>query len=252
MATEPRTLVLIVYAPALVADDGRPTAVVHAMERALPGLRLEWTISDQGQFLPLPERGAWSIRDGMEGDLPLLCNGDERHLVTLTAYECSASASPGGQAQFEVHAELPMDSVGIAVAVDVLEGLAEGARAFWGRVLPNGVASTVAEQFRHSAEAAHVPPLGLPLLELPSRLHSPEIPHYLGWLNYWSAGAARTIGFPDPARDADLLTRARRTATGGWIVPLTEAPLDLDQPAHVEALVRTYQRFPAIGGRSPS
>jgi hypothetical protein len=78
----------------------------------------------------------------------------------------------------------------------------------------------------------------------------PEIPHYLGWLNYWSAASARTIGFPDPARDAELLTRARRTESGGWVVQLTDAPLDLDNPAHLDALKRAYDRFPAIGGRA--
>lgn len=55
---------------------------------------------------------------------------------------------------------------------------------------------------------------------------------------------------PDPARDANLLSRSRRTATGGWIVRLTDAPLDLDNPAHLDALMRAYERFPAIGGRS--
>ncbi len=43
---------IIVYAPALVGVDNRPLAVVRAMERAFPGLRLEWTISDEGQFIP--------------------------------------------------------------------------------------------------------------------------------------------------------------------------------------------------------
>ncbi len=57
-------------------------------------------------------------------------------------------------------------------------------------------------------------------------------------------------GFPDPARDAELLSRARRTATGGWVVQLTDAPLDLDNPAHLNALKRAYVRFPEIGGRS--
>ncbi|KFE66321.1 hypothetical protein DB31_0794 [Hyalangium minutum] len=55
--------------------------------------------------------------------------------------------------------------------------------------------------------------------------------------------------FPDPARDAELLTRARRTPSGGWVVQLTDAPLDLDNPAHLDALKRAYERFPAIGGR---
>ena len=65
-----------------------------------------------------------------------------------------------------------------------------------------------------------------------------------------SAAAAEAIGFPDPARDAELLSRSRRTATGGWVVQLTEAPLDLDNPAHLDALKRTYERFPEIGGRA--
>ncbi|ATB30756.1 hypothetical protein MEBOL_004218 [Melittangium boletus DSM 14713] len=143
-----------------------------------------------------------------------------------------------------------MDTRGVAAAVDVLEAVGEGARAFWGHVDPEEVAVTVSEQFRHPGNAPHIPPKGLPSLNLPWELSEPEIPHYLGWLNYWSAAAARAIGFPDPARDAELLSRARRTATGGWVVRLTDAPLDLDNPAHLDALKRAYARFPEIGGRS--
>ncbi len=81
-------------------------------------------------------------------------------------------------------------------------------------------------------------------------MRSPEIPHHLGWLNYWSPAAAEAIGFPDPARDVELLSRARRTPSGGWVVPLTDAPLDLDNPTHLDALKRAYERFPEIGGRT--
>ncbi len=93
-------------------------------------------------------------------------------------------------------------------------------------------------------------PGGCPRSSSPTHIRSPEIPHHLGWLNYWSAAAAEAIGFPDPARDAELLSRSRRTATGGWVVQLTDAPLDLDNPAHLDALKRAYERFPEIGGRS--
>ncbi|WP_343211122.1 DUF5953 family protein [Archangium violaceum] len=37
-------------------------------------------------------------------------------------------------------------------------------------------------------------------------------------LNDCSAAAARATGFPDPVLDAELLSRAWRTATGGWVV----------------------------------
>jgi hypothetical protein len=43
--------------------------------------------------------------------------------------------------------------------------------------------------------------------------------------------------------------RRRRTARG-WVVRLTDAPLDLDNPAHLDALLRAYERFPEIGWRS--
>jgi hypothetical protein len=253
MSAMPRSLIFIAYAPALVSDDSRPLAVVHGMERALPGLRLAWRVSDKGQPIPLSQRDAWVVRGRPDGPgLPLLCNGDESHPVTVSGWERPAGISPGGQPQFEVHAELPLDAAGLTAAADVLEAVAEHARAFWGRVAPDGMASVMARQVRHPSDEQHVPPRGLPTLKLTEDLRSPEIPHHLGWLNYWSAATAQAIGFPDPARDADLLSRARRTATGGWLVRLTDAPLELNNPSHMDALLRTYARFPEIGGRSVS
>jgi hypothetical protein len=224
--------------------------IVHEMERTFPGLHLGWMISEEGQRIPLLDRDALVARERKDGGFPLLRNGDDTFRVTLTGWERPAGSSPGGHAQFEVHADLPLDASGIAAAADVLEAVGEGARAFWGHMDPEGVAVTVSEQFRHPGDEPHVPPKGLPSLKLPWELSAPEIPHYLGWLNYWSDAAARAIGFPDPARDAELLSRSRRTATGGWVVRLTDGPLDLDNPAHLDALKRAYERFPEIGGRS--
>lgn len=249
--TKQRTLIHIVFAPALVGNDGRTLAVVHGIERAHSGVRLEWKLSEAGRPVALPQRDGWLAEAAERGEFPLLCNGDESYPVTVYGLRTSGRQAPGGQPLLDIHAELPLDEASIAAAADTLEGVAEGARAFWGRVLPDGVAPVVAKQFRHSMEQPHVPPLGLPALKLPKHIHSPEIPHYLGWLNYWSAATAQAIGFPDPARDAALLSGARRTATGGWVVRLTEAPLDLDNPLHLETLLRAYERFPEIGGRVP-
>ena len=137
-----------------------------------------------------------------------------------------------------------------AAASSVLEGVAEGARAFWGHASPKGFGSEVAQQMRSSVHGPERSPRGLPMLPPPEKIRLPEIPHFVGWLNYWSAAAAEAIRFPDPARDGELLTRARRTASGGWVVQVTDAPLDLDNPAHLDALKRAYERFPEIGGRS--
>jgi Family of unknown function (DUF5953) len=136
-----------------------------------------------------------------------------------------------------------------AAAADVLESAGEAAGSYWAHVIPDNVASAIWDQTSHVVGGPSKTPRGLPMLKRPHELRSADIPRRLGWLNYWSAAAAQVIGFPDPARDAELLSRSRRTATGGWVVRLTETPLDLDNPAHLETLIRTYERFPEIGGR---
>jgi len=249
MTTQNR-LVLTVYAPALVGDDKRTLAAVHGMEKALPGLRLEWRVTGGRRLAALPQRDGWLVEKIKDGGFPLVCNGDESYPVTVMGRGSSGLFSPGGQALFEVHAKLPLDAAVIAAAAEMLERVAEGTRAFWGRATPHDAAVDIAYQTAPTLEGPPSPRRGLPALKLFEHIRSPEIPYYLGWLNYWSAASARAIGFPDPARDAELLSRARRTATGGWVVRLTDAPLDLDNPAHLDALKRAYERFPEIGGRS--
>jgi len=248
--TTQSTLGIIVYAPALLAKDGRTLAVVHGMERTFPGLRLEWKVSDDGHPIALPQRDAWLAEGTQDGGFPLVCNGDESFPVMVYGLQTPARQAPGGQPLLDVHAELPLDAAVIAAAADVLGGVAEGARAFWGHATPSSAGVEIARQTRDPVHKPGGPPRGLPALKLPEKIRSPEIPHRLGWLNYWSAAAALAIGFPDSARDAELLSRARRTASGGWVVQLTDAPLDLDNPAHLDALKRAYERFPAVGGRS--
>ncbi|MBN8228568.1 hypothetical protein JYK02_13735 [Corallococcus macrosporus] len=248
--TTPEALTLIVHAPALVEEDARALDVIHGMEKALPGLRLAWRVSEGGHPIALPNRDAWLAKMTRDGKFPLLCNGDESYPVTVFGMGVSGRLSPGGQARLEVHAETPSDAPVIAAAAAMLEAVAEGARAYWGHASPYGYGSEVAQQFRRSPHGPERSPRGLPMLIRPEKLSAPATPWFLAWLNYWSAAAAQVIGFPDPARDAELLTRARRTPSGGWIVQLTDAPLDYDNPAHLDALLRAYERFPEIGGRA--
>lgn len=248
--TAKRKITLIVYAPELMGDDNRPVAVVRGMERAFPGLRLEWRVSEDGHPIALSQRDTWLAEETRDGGFPLVCNGDESYPVMISGWEMPADSSPGGQAQFEVHAELPPDSVEGTAVADVLEAVADGARAYWGHATPFSASVDIARQTRNQPDDLESPPRGLPVIKSPRAMRSPEIPHRLGWLNYWSAAAARAIGFPNLARDTDLLSRARRTASGGWVVRLTDSPLDLDNPAHREALLRAYERFPEIGGRA--
>ncbi len=250
MMTARAELYLHVYAPVLTVDDGRPLAAVEGLERAIPGLQLAWRLSDAGRPIALPQRAAWLARSAANGEFGLLCNGNESYPVTMGGRRGSAISSPGGEPLLTVHANLPQDEPVVAAAVDMLENVAEGVRARWGVVAPGPVRLVIAAQTGPKSGGPERPPHGLPMLKLPWNIRSPTVPRYLGWINYWSAAAAEAIGFPEPSRDAELLARARRTASGGWVVSLTDAPLDLDKPAHLEALKQAYERFPEIGGRA--
>ncbi|EAU65101.1 hypothetical protein STIAU_3240 [Stigmatella aurantiaca DW4/3-1] len=171
-----------------------------------------------------------SQRQQPDGSFPLLSNGNERYPVTIRGLETPTSQAPGNQPLLDIHAKLSLDGTVIAAAEDVLESMGEGARAFWGHATPGSAALDIAEQTSPT-------------------LAGPPCPTHLGWLNHWAAAAAKAIGFLAPSHDADLLSRSRRTATGGWVVRLANEPLDLDNPTHLDALLRAYERFPKIGGR---
>ncbi len=250
MSVLPDELGMIVYAPALVGDDKRPLVIIHGMERSLPGLRLDWTYSEKEEFIALTHRDEWVAADRTDNGFPFICNDDRSRPVTITGWENPNGLAAGSPPHLEVHGSLHLDTSGIAAAADMLAAIGEGAHAFWGHATPPNAAVEISQQTVDPVRKPGVPPRGLPALRFPDLIRAPEIPHCLGWLNYWSAAAAGAIGFPDLARDADLLSRARRTASGGWVVQLTDAPLDLDNPAHLDALLRAYDRFPEIGGRS--
>ncbi|MBM7115899.1 DUF5953 family protein [Archangium primigenium] len=236
MPPKKEALGVFVYAPVLTRDDRRSIEIVHALERALPGVFLEWTVSSKRQLVTIPQRDVWLVNNRKNGGFQLVCNNDERYPVMMSGGERPAMRGPNGQAILDVHAQVPLDANGIAAAANVLEGIAESARAIWGHASLQGFGSEVAQQIRHSVHGPEYSPRGLPMLKLPWHLPAPAIPYHLGWLNYWSAAAAQAIGFPDPSRDAELLSHARRTPSGGWVVPLTEAPLDLDTPSHLDVL----------------
>ncbi|RKH49292.1 hypothetical protein D7X96_35660 [Corallococcus interemptor] len=248
MTTRSR-LHLTVYAPAMGQDDNRSVAVARGMELALAGLSMAWRLSKEGHPIALPQRDAWLAEAATRRKFPMLCNGDESYAITVSGLETPASQAPGARPLLDVHASLPLDARIIEHAVPLLMAIAERAHAYWGHMSEDAFGLEISEQLRRSADAPKVSPRGLPMLEMPEHLRSPAIPHFLGWLNYWSEAAAQAIGFPDAARDSELLSRSRRTPSGGWVVQLTEAPLDYGNPEHIEALRRAYERFPAIGGR---
>src|SRR5688572_19216890 len=105
---------IIVYAPDMVDNDDRPLAVVRGMERAFPGLRLEWTVTDmKGELVHLPQRDAWVNHVTELRPLRFVCNDDENDPVTLWGSRTPALIGPGGKAQSDFHADLPHNAAGV-------------------------------------------------------------------------------------------------------------------------------------------
>jgi hypothetical protein len=78
---------------------------------------------------------------------------------------------------------------------------------------------------------------------------APVAPPELGWLNYWSRPVCELLRFPDATKmtDVDLVARSREVK-GGWIVALTQKPIEVDRPEDLDALRRGYERFAEVGG----
>ena len=129
VSAEQKSLNVIVYAPALAGGERRPLTLAQGMERALPGLRLEWTTSEKDVLIALPDRDQGIATDKANGGFFFLCNDDENHPVTLSGWENPDGLAAGGPPHFQVSASLPLDAVGLAAAVDVLAAVGEGARA---------------------------------------------------------------------------------------------------------------------------
>lgn len=81
----------------------------------------------------------------------------------------------------------------------------------------------------------------------PDDLRTRLVPQRLGWLNSWSDRSCALLDFPNQTGDDVWLGKARRLrGDDGWLLRLTEAPLDLSLPEHIEAVRLANERFSLI------
>jgi hypothetical protein len=223
---------------------------VRAIEKFLPWAALRFELSADARPIALADRDRWLLAAAARGELPLISNDDEQRAVILDGWP--AAASERVPAQLKVSAAFPHEHEVVHHAADILAAVGITLDASWGVASPLLTMGQIAQQIVLDHPVPGRPPPGLPGLAMPQRLGSPFVPHFLGWINYWSKETAVRIRFPDRARETELMARARPVEGGGWVVQLTDAPLDLSIPSHLEALRRAYEVLPAIGGRDAS
>lgn len=235
------------YAPRLSVDDERIARVVAAFEAALPGARLDHEVTAALHARPVTDRDELLRTAASRRELPFIFMDDEDRYLALRGHELPGIVTPDGGAWWEVWLSLPI-AEGLSRLDEAVGNVGRAAAAYWGAASPDRAAAIIAAQTVHPEMPRPLPP-GLPGLLPPERLAHAYVPQRLGWINYWSETTARELGFPDPARDADLLARSR-PFDSAWLVRLTDDPLDLGRADHLDALRAAYDRFPAIGRRS--
>ena len=224
-------------APPLGPDDDRLFAALEALERVLPGVRLERTVTDKLKTIVVTDRRAFLADAMRRDDYPALSMGDGPTFVWFYAKESFPDLSACGQPVLEVQFDLPPMYTDRAAAAMVAVGDACG--AMHGYAVRSDAWDVMGDQ-KYIPGRTISPPLGLPYVKLPDKLPSPYSPMYIGWLNYWSPEAAARFNFPDGPGFDELRARAKKTPAGAWRVQLTDEPLDMGNPAHVDVLRRAY------------
>ena len=281
-------------APPLRRRDDRLVRAAHAVERALPGVELRYRWPDGPDFGmsykeyervlldwssgrgPLPEgadveillrdRDRWLLDAPSRARPPLLGTGPNARDVSLRQVQWVLPEYQ--KTVLGVEVSFPPEPDTWQHTADLMAEVGVALGAYWGMADTGLTAAALAQQILHDTPDPDRPPPGLPALVDDDKTF--RMPDTLGWVSYWSKEVAARIGFPDRARHAELLERARQVEGGGWVLQLTDDPLDicfrdhtwcrgkpippeeprdLSNPAHLRALQRAYELLPAIGGR---
>jgi hypothetical protein len=242
-------MIVTLEAPALAAGDERGERAVRALERAFPDARLVGEVGEHKGRSTLTsresDRESWLRTAAGEGKIPMVSTYDPDPLLFYA--DNHTIAFPSGEAiLLGAVCHYPKTEETVARSSEALSGLGTALGAYWGVATPFAAAAKIGTQVRPPGSDRRPPP-GLPQLSPIGDLAGPAVPQKLGWLNYWSAETAQLLGFPDPARDAEWLSRAQKLENGAWLLSLTDEPLHLEETEHLAALIAAYARFRQVG-----
>lgn len=233
------------FCPPLGSSDERPFRLVDIVEEEL-GEPLEHLVDS---LTPVKRGDRRAFIEGrlrqIATRLPPFSNGKETWARNISAAGDMRPTGPGRKQQLRIQVSFPRSLAGTR-GESLLAELGPAMGAWWGAISFADLASSTGHQYSNSLEPPKRPPEGLPRLTRGHLLDSIARPHQLGWLNYWSHEAATLAGF-DASHDEAIVDGVRRIADRGWLVRLTEEPLDLSRATHRARLSAAYERFRGVG-----
>lgn len=230
-------LVLDAFVPPLEPGTLRAEEAVRAIEKSWP-VHLICEVDNDGKRIRHDHDRPSYLTSDPRG-LAFIASAPDEPQATLTGLLEGEFLAPCGVDELHVLGHLP--SLDAHRAAHGLMEVADALHAKWAMLTPGPAHALIVEQVI-AADSENQPPESLPRLD-PAEYLAEDVPRRLGWISYWSDRVAARLGF---AGETEPFASVRRVKTG-WIVQLTDEPLDLDRSDHRGALRAGYDRYPAIG-----
>jgi len=177
------------------------------------------------------------------GPIPAFSNGRPKWAEAVSLTWLTWPDGPGRQRRLRFVLTIPI-TIADRHGEELIQVLGIRAQAWWGYLATPGLGVLALQQTRRPW-GEPIPPKGLPVLCGEEEMDVIVRPHQFGWLNYWSEEAAGLQGIA--ASGVRNGVEVRKLDSGGWLIKLTDEPLDPDRADHFARLAGAYESFPGVG-----
>jgi hypothetical protein len=251
---------MVVRSPLLYSEpqlmEGALSAIEKVLGRRFSHVPLEQILAGRGAKPGKRKDLSATVRKGMAGPgiLPHLFMREG----TVSSLWTQMTGGCGRLWQMEFRMDVAAEVATTEVGVELLMKVCEALVAPWGTLDPPEssaltrrlLQTPLPARLRRAGIRQPPGPAGLPRLTAGNWLkkHPPEMPEWLGWINWWSDHAATAAGLEvNTARAKGRGLSKIEDHEAGWFLQITDEPLDPNRRKHVQQLALAYQRFPRVG-----
>lgn len=215
------------------------------IEYEFPSHKLDKTITKEGELVPILNRVSFLENSLTKKMIPLFTSGEILNSLKLSGYLLNQNR-PDEFKLWYLIIEIGQGLVPNSSFDGLTANLSSILKPDWSTLNLLETEQLTALQFQ-AVGYEKVTQLGLPRLRSFLFKNMLQVPSNVGWINFWSITSAHLIGWEKLSFE-DLVFRSYCT-NEGWIIQLTDEPLNFKFKKHLEVLKAVYKRFPAIGGR---
>lgn len=149
-------------------------------------------------------------------------------------------------ASVSIHIMIPFTEIYINKSFDLMKIWGEATSAYNITADPDNMESSIREIINYDNTPEFIAPYGLPSINV-KLIENRNRPLIFSWINYWSPESSALVGITEA--DKKYFYKAEQLKNGGWVLQLTQEPLDINIPEHLTKLQDAYSRFQKVGGQ---